>query len=54
VNVTVFRTKFNGKDVDIHFASAKNDKLNQLWIENIVYSDAKINSFGVYDKQINA
>ncbi len=55
VNVTVCRTKFNWKDVDIHFSRAKNDRRsNDIWIENIVYSDAKINSFGVYDKQINA
>ncbi len=54
VNVTVCRTKFNGKDIDIHFANAKSNNPNQVWIENIVYSGAKINSFGVYDKQINA
>lgn len=54
VNITVCRTKWNGIDVDIHFAKAKGNHPDQVWIENIIYSDAKINSFGVYDKQINA
>ena len=54
VNVTVCRTKFNGENIDIHFSSATINLPNEIWIENIVYSDAKINSFGVYDRQINA
>jgi hypothetical protein len=52
--VIVCRTKLDGKDVDIHFSRAKNDKPDKVWIENIVYANAKINSFGVYDKQVNA
>jgi hypothetical protein len=45
--------QYNGNPVDIHFARAKHSP-DKVRIENIVYSDAKLNSFGTYDKQINA
>lgn len=53
VEVEVYSVRYNGKPVDIHFARAKQSP-DKVWIENIVYSDAKLNSFGIYDKQINA
>lgn len=53
INVQVCSMKWNGKKVNVHFAHAKNSP-NKVWIDNIVYSDAKINSFWIYDKQINA
>ena len=53
VEVEVYSMQYNGKPVDIHFARAKQSP-DKVWIENIVYSDAKLNSFGTYDKQINA
>lgn len=53
VDVEAAQMKYKWKDVYIYFAKAKNSP-NKVWIENIVYADAKINSFWVYDKQINA
>jgi hypothetical protein len=54
VHVDIVHAKWYGKDIDIHFAHAINNNPNEIFITNIVYSDAKINSFGVYDHQINA
>ena len=54
VNVEVYRMKYNWRDVDIYFSRAEKDSPNKVWIENIVYADAKINSFWLYDEQINA
>ena len=53
VEVEVYSMQYNGKPVDIHFARSEQSP-DKVWIENIVYSDAKLNSFGIYDKQINA
>lgn len=53
VNVQVCTIKRNWIDLDFHFARATNSP-NKVRIENVVYSDAKINSFWVYDKQVNA
>lgn len=53
VEVEVYSMQYNGNPVDIHFARAKQSP-DKVWIENIVYSDAELNSFGTYDKQINA
>lgn len=53
VEVEVYSMQYNGKPVDIHFARTEQSP-DKVWIENIVYSDAKLNSFGIYDKQINA
>ena len=53
VEVEVYSMQYNGNPVDIHFARAKHSP-DKVRIENIVYSDAKLNSFGTYDKQINA
>ena len=53
VEVEVYSMQYDGNPVDIHFARAKQSP-DKVWIENIVYSDAKLNSFGIYDKQINA
>ena len=41
--------QYNGKPVDIHFARTEQSP-DKVWIENIVYSDAKLNSFGIYDR----
>ncbi len=53
VNVQVCTIKRNWIDLDFHFARAINSP-DKIRIENVVYSDAKINSFWVYDKQVNA
>ena len=53
VNVEVYTIKRNWVDLDFHFSRAINSP-DKVRIENVVYSDAKINSFWVYDKQINA
>ena len=47
-------TTWNGKPIDIHFARARHNSPEKIWIDDIVYSDAKINSFWTYDRQINA
>jgi hypothetical protein len=54
IQVYVMKMNFKWKPVYVHFASAKNNRPNDIFITNIVYVDAKINSFGIYDKQINA
>jgi hypothetical protein len=53
VIVEVYTIERNGMNLDFHFAKASNSQ-DKVRIENVVYSDAKINSFWVYDKQINA
>ena len=53
VNVQVFTMKWNWIYLDFHFARAENSP-TKVRIENVVRSDAKINSFWVYDKQVNA
>lgn len=53
VEVEVYSMQYNGNPVDIHFARAEQSP-DKVWIENIVYSNAELNSFGTYDKQINA
>ena len=45
--------KYNWRDVDIYFSRSEKDSPNKVRIENIVYSDAKINSFWLYNEQIN-
>lgn len=52
--VDVVQMKWKGKSIDVHFARAINNNPDKVFITNIVYSDAKVNSFGVYDNQINA
>ena len=54
VDVDVYRMKYNWTDVDIYFWRSRKDSPNKVRIENIVYADAKINSFWLYDNQINA
>ena len=53
IRVDACTTGYNWKDVYIYFARAEGDP-SKVRIENIVYADAKINSYWVYDKQINA
>jgi hypothetical protein len=53
VNVQVCTIKRNWIDLDFHFSRAINSP-DKVRIENVVYSDAKINDFWVYDKQVNA
>ena len=54
VYVKICTTTWNGVPIDIHFARARDNSPEKIWIDNIVFSDAKINSFWTYDKQINA
>lgn len=54
IGVDVVKMKRGWRDVDVHFAHAKNDNPDQVFITNVVYADAKINSFWMYDRQINA
>lgn len=53
VNVQVCTIKRNGIDLDFHFAKAI-DSPDKARIENVVTSDAQLNSWGLYNKQINA
>jgi len=53
VNVDVMKTTWNKLPVDIHFARSADDP-SKVRIANVLQSDAKINSFWVYDKQLNA
>ncbi len=54
IKVDVVQMQWKGDNVDVHFARALNNDPEKVFVTNIVYSDAKVNSFGVYDKQINA
>ena len=54
IDVFICRTTWNWKSIDIHFTRARNNSPEKFWVDNIIYSDAKINSFWTYDKQINA
>lgn len=54
VEVQICRLNFNWKNIDFHFARVKDDPLNRVRIEQLTYADAKLTSFLVYDKQINA
>ena len=51
IRVQVVQMRYNGKVIDVHFANKIWD--TKVFVPNIVYSDAKINSFGIYDKQLN-
>ena len=53
VNVQVCIIKRNWIDLDFYFARAINSP-DKVWIENVVSSDAQINNWWIYDKQINA
>ena len=53
IEVQVCTMKRYDRDIDIHFAHAKSSP-DQVRIDNVVSSKARINSFGVYDYQINA
>lgn len=53
VNVQVCTIKRKGIDLDFHFARAINSP-DKVWIENVACSDAQLNSWWVYNKQINA
>jgi hypothetical protein len=52
VNVEAYAMDRNGKPILVYFS--KSEKDNKIWIENVTYANAKINSFWTYDKQINA
>ncbi len=54
IDVQIFTTTWRGISIDIHIARARNNSPEKFWIDNIIYSDAKINSFWTYDRQINA
>lgn len=54
VQVDVITMIFNWRKVDVHFAHAIHNAPEKVRIANIVYSDAQLNSFGLYDNQINA
>ena len=54
IDVKICTTTWNGKPIDIHFARSRDNFPEKIWIDNIIYSDARINSFWTYDKQINA
>jgi hypothetical protein len=52
VNVEAYTMDRNWESILVYFS--KSEKDNKVWIENVTYLDAKINSFWTYDKQINA
>jgi len=54
INVEVYKMEYNWKSIDVHFAHSENNNPNQVRIDKIVYSDAKVNNLWVYDRQINA
>ena len=54
IEVKVCRLNYHWKDLDFSFAKVKDDPKNRVWIEEVSYADAKISSFWIYDKQINA
>ena len=54
IEVQICRLKYNWKYINFHFAKAKDDPKNRVRIEQISYADARITSFWIYDKQINA
>ena len=54
IEVQVWTLKRNWKDINIYFAHEKNDPQNRVRVEEVRYTDAQINSFWIYDKQINA
>ena len=53
VDVEIYTIERNGKILDFHFARARKSP-DKVRIENVTYTWAQINSFWVYDKQINA
>jgi hypothetical protein len=54
IEVKVCRLNYNWKDLDFSFAKVKNDPQNRVRVEEVNYADAKVSSFWIYDKQINA
>ena len=54
IEVQVCRLNYKWEDIDFHFAREKNDPFNRVRIEQLTYAEAKVNSFWVYDRQINA
>ena len=54
IEVQICRLKYNWEFINFRFAKAKNDPLERVRIEEITYADAKLTSFGIYDRQINA
>ena len=54
IDVNIGRLKINWKDLDFSFAKVKNDPQNRVRIEEVNYADAKVSSFWIYDKQVNA
>lgn len=52
VEVEVMRAKRNDQDIDIHFAIPEKDS-EKIYINKIIPSDAFINSFGIYNRQLN-
>ncbi len=54
IEVKVCRLNYNWKDLDFSFAKVKNDPQNRVRIEEVNYADAKVSSFWIYNKQINA
>ena len=54
IQVEIWTLNINWKNINFYFAHAKNDPQNRVRIEEVKYADAKINSFWIYDKQINA
>ena len=54
IQVEIWTLNINWKNINFYFARAKNDPQNRVRIEEVKYADAKINSFWIYDKQINA
>jgi hypothetical protein len=52
VNIVIWKTIFNWESVDVIFAF-RDKEPNLVWIEDIRYSNVKINSHGIPEKLIN-
>ena len=54
IEVEIWRLFHNWKYLDFYFAKVKNDPVNRVRIEEVSYPEAKITSFWIYNKTINA
>lgn len=54
IDVQICEIDWNGTPINIHFARSRNNHPEKIWIDNMTYPNARINSFWTHDRQINA
>ena len=54
IDVHICEIDWNGTLINIHFAKSRSNNPEKVWIDDMTYPDAKINSFWTHDRQINA